>query len=118
MKAYSIDLRTRIVNTYKAGEISQRALAARFCVAKSFVQKLLKQEQQTGCLEPKGHGGGQTPKLNSAQHQVLVELVQAQNDATLPELVEQLAEKTGVRVSCSTLSRTLSRLRLTRKKKR
>jgi arginine repressor len=47
----------------------------------------------------------------------LRELVEADNDATLVQLAERLDERTGVRVSGSTISRTLSKLDITRKKK-
>ena len=116
MKAYSLDLRSRIVKTYKSETISQRALAQRFCVATSFVQKLLKQYRETGNLAPKPHGGGHPTKLSGAQELVLAELVAAKNDATLVELAELLAEHTQVRVSPATVSRTILRLNLTRKK--
>ncbi len=43
MKAYSLDLRQKIIDTYFEGGISQRKLAKRFRVALSFVEKLLKQ---------------------------------------------------------------------------
>ncbi|MBD2067811.1 hypothetical protein H6F93_09800 [Leptolyngbya sp. FACHB-671] len=44
MKAYSLDLREeKIIQVYENEEISQRELAKRFCVAKSFIQKLIKQ---------------------------------------------------------------------------
>jgi transposase len=43
MKAYSIDFRQKILDTYHAEPISQKAIAKRFSVALSFVQKLLKQ---------------------------------------------------------------------------
>ena len=39
MKAYSLDLRQKIINVYEQEEISQRQLAERFCVALSFVVK-------------------------------------------------------------------------------
>ncbi|WP_153009673.1 hypothetical protein [Mastigocoleus testarum] len=41
MKAYSIDLREKIVQAYEQGDTSVRKVASRFGVAKSFVQKLL-----------------------------------------------------------------------------
>jgi transposase len=41
MKAYSIDLREKIVLAYSQGDTSVRKVADRFGVAKSFVQKLL-----------------------------------------------------------------------------
>ncbi len=48
MKAYSLDLRQKIIDVYKQEEISQRQLAQRFCVALSFVVKLLRQYRKTG----------------------------------------------------------------------
>ena len=39
MKAYSLDLRQKIVDVYQSESISQRQLAQRFGVAKSFVIK-------------------------------------------------------------------------------
>ncbi len=41
MKAYSLDLRQKIVDTYKNREGSIRQVPQRFKVARSFVQKLL-----------------------------------------------------------------------------
>lgn len=116
MKAYSLDLRSRIVKTYESETISQRALAKRFCVATSFVQKILKQYRETGSLEAKPHGGGTPAKLSLEHELILAELVAAQNDATLVELAQRLAERTQVSVSPATISRTVLRLKLTRKK--
>ena len=43
MKPYSIEFRQKILEVHEKENISIRSLAQRFCVAKSFVQKLLKQ---------------------------------------------------------------------------
>ncbi len=48
MKAYSLDLRQKIVDTYLKGGISQRHLAKRFRVALSFI----KQYRETGNIVP------------------------------------------------------------------
>lgn len=117
MKAYSGDFRQKIVETYEIEKISQRQLAKRFRVALSFIHKLVKQRKQQGHLKPKPHGGGQKLKFSSEQMIVLGELVQQKNDATLKELSEQLFEKTGVKISSSTISRVLKRLSFTLKKK-
>jgi transposase len=117
MKAYSLDFRRKIVETYVNEPISQRQLAKRFCVSLSFVEKLLKQLRESGDFAPKPHGGGQTPKLNAQQLELLAALVEAQNDATLAELCEQLQQQTQVSISVSTLWRILQQLHLTRKKK-
>ena len=41
MKAYSLDLRQKIIEAYFTDGISQRQLALRFKVALSFIEKLL-----------------------------------------------------------------------------
>ncbi len=53
MKAYSTDLREKIVLAYFLDNISIRETAARFSVAASFVQKLVKQQKIDGNLEAK-----------------------------------------------------------------
>ena len=116
MKVYSLDFRPKIMEVHHEGKASQRQLAKRFNVALSFVEKLIKQEKETGSIAPKGHGGGSKPKLSEAQKQVVAELVAADNDATLVELCEQLEERVGVRVSRSTRGRLTQQLNLTVKK--
>jgi transposase len=117
MKAYSLDFRQKIVNTYFKEDTSQRKIARRFGVALSFVEKLLKQLRETGDLAPKPHGGGPKPKLTAAQRSLVAALVAADNDATLAELCQQLAEQTTITISRSTMGRVLQQLNLTRKKK-
>ncbi len=117
MKAYSLDFRKKIVDTYFKEPISQRKLAKRFDVALSFVEKLLKQLRETGDLAPKTHGGGAKPKLNATHLALVTTLIEADNDATLEELCQQLKEKTTITISRSTMGRVLQQLNLTRKKK-
>ena len=116
MKAYSLDLRQRIINAHKNKENSLRQLASRFKVSLNFVQKLIRRYHNEGTLEPKPHGGGSVAKL--ANHlSVVQQLVEEDNDATLAELCERIEQRTGVKVSQSTLFRVLQKLELTRKKK-
>jgi len=117
MRPHSADLRQRIVTLYEQGEGSIRQLAQRFQVSPDSVRLLVKQYRATGSIEPKPNHGGPQPTLQAAHHEVLRELVEADNDATLVQLAERLDEQTGVRVSGSTISRTLSKLDITRKKK-
>lgn len=104
------------MEVHHAEKTSQRQLAKRFNVALSFIEKLIKQEKETGSIAPKGHGGGAQPKLTPEQKQVVSDLVAAHNDATLDELCDQLEASIGVRVSRSTLSRIVQQLNLTVKK--
>ena len=118
MKAYSLDLRQKIVDIYAAGDISQRKLAKNVGVATSFVQKILKQHRDFGTIDPKIRTE-QTPlKLNPEQLEILRQLVEDQPDATLGELQYRLQQKTDVLISLSTMDRMLRRqLHLTFKKK-
>ena len=116
MKAYSLDLRQKIVDVYQNESISQRQLAKRFSVTKSFVIKLLKQYRETGNLKPLPHGGGARLKVNSEQLQILSELIEEKNDATLEELCQMFYLRTQVVVSRATMGRMSQRLKLTVKK--
>lgn len=117
MKAYSLDLRQKIIDTYLEGQISQRQLAKRFRVALSFVEKLLKQYRETGSLAPQIRRQQTPTKLNQEQLKVLSSIVSAHNDATLEELRLLLEQQTGVLIGRSTLNRMLRLLNLTLKKK-
>lgn len=116
-KAYSLDLRQKIVEAYYKGDISQRKLARQFGVATSFVQKLLKQARETGNLAPKKRISQTPTKLNTEQLEVLGQLVDENNDATLKELCQRLHEHTQVLISISTMDRMLrNKLNITVKK--
>lgn len=117
MKAYSLDLRKKIVEVYATEQISQRKLAERFHVALSFIEKLLKQWRETGDLAPKPHGGGTPPKLTGEQEGLVQTLIESKNDMTLEELCQEVHQQTQVLVSRSTMGRIVQRLNLTRKKK-
>lgn len=118
MKAYSLDFREKIIDVHFTERVSIRKLAQRFGVAKSFIESLLKRLRETGDILPKPHGGGPQAKLNEEQLQLVNALVEADNDATLDELREQLAAKTSISISRSTMGRVVQKLNLTRKKKR
>jgi putative transposase len=117
MKAYSLDLRQKIVDAYAEGNISQRQLARQFRVALSFIEKLLKQHRETGNIAPKVRTEQTPTKLNEEQLKILEQIVKANNDATLDELRYQLEQKTGVLIGRSTVDRMLTKLNLTVKKK-
>ena len=117
MQPYSIDFRQKIIEVYEQEKISIRNLAQRFCVAKSFVQKLLKQYQKTGDIKPKPQGGNSPPKVQGADLVTLTEIIENNNDATLEELCELLKEQTAIEVSRATMGRISQDLNYTFKKK-
>ena len=116
MKAYSIDLREKIIKLHEGGKISQRQLAKQFDVALSFIEKLIKQYRQTGSVEPKKRIEQTPTKLNREQLKVLEKIVEEHNDATLDELSQMLREQTGVLISRVTVDRMLKKLNVTFKK--
>lgn len=117
MKPYSRDFRNKIVETKQKTNESIQQIATRFQVSYSFVRRLLKRYEATATIEPKPHGGGKLPKLNSQQINILSQLVEEDNDATLQQLSARLMEKTGIKVSIPTICRLLQKLELTRRKK-
>lgn len=113
MRAYSNDLRERIVEAVQRGEYSIRQIARLFAVSLSCVVRLLQRYRQTGAVQPKPHAGGPTPKLDAQAQERLLDLVRQHPDATLAELRAQL----GVPCCLMTIARALQRHRITRKKK-
>jgi len=80
MKAYLLDLRQKIIDTYFEGEISQGQLAKRFRVALSFVENCSISRDRKYCSKVRIQ---QTPtKLNQEQLNVLSSIVANNNDAT------------------------------------
>jgi transposase len=70
MKAYSVDLRQKIVAAHLTEKMSIRKVATRFAVSKSFVQKLLNLQRTEGNLQPKTRGKPQFSYLTNAEPEV------------------------------------------------
>ncbi|MEH2005416.1 IS630 family transposase [Nostoc sp.] len=117
MKAYSLDLRQKIIDIYLEGGISQRQLAKRFRVALSFVEKLLKQYREIGSIAPKVRIQQTPRKLNAQQLNILKEIVEVNKDATLNELRSHLQQKIGVLIGQTTMDRMLRMMNIKVKKK-
>ena len=117
-RAYSMDLRERLVACWREERLSQAALAVRFRVSEGTVSHWLRRVETTGSVAPKPHGGGRAPTIDAAGTEVLQALVTEQNDRTLGELGALYAARTGVGPSRSALSRRLIQLGLGRKKSR
>ena len=116
MKAYSVDLREKIVASHIQSHNSIRTVASIFSVSKSLVQKLVKQQKIDGNLQPKHPGKPRVSYLTNAEVE-LRELVAEYPDSTLVELCEYFADKTGNWVGRSAMCAALQRLGLNRKKK-
>jgi transposase len=82
MKAYSLDLRQKILRACDAGLGSQRAIAQLFGVSQSFIEKLLRRRRTSGTITALPHGGGRTPSCDTATLALVRGFVQQQPDAT------------------------------------
>lgn len=112
-RAYSQDLRVRVVQAVDAGA-SRRSVARLFQVSESFVIKLHHRWRMAGTVAPVGTGGGKAYAL--ADHATLVAgWISDEADITLEELRQKLAER-GIVVGRSSIDRFLGQLGLTRKK--
>lgn len=116
MKAYSLDLRQKIVQRYESGGVSQRELARQFQVSLNFIVTLLKRWRIEKTLEPKKRGGVLKPLLTPEIMSFVAEALAARCDLSLTELVECVQEKHQVSVSTKTMSRMLVRENLRYKK--
>src|SRR5919198_4937676 len=115
MKAYSQDLRERILAALQGGEAPQHAIAERFCVSLSFVEKLWRRFRRSGSGAAKPHAGGKRRALKD-HTTFLRRAVETQPEATLEELREWIAAAQGPQVSTATICRELQRLKLPVKK--
>ncbi len=117
MKAYSLDLRQRVVAAYEQGKGSLAEVAEQFNVGQTFLKKMLRQKRETGSVAPLAHGGGRQPSLSEKEHRLLRKKVKEQPDISLAELQEHLSAKTSVTVSLPTIHRSLRTSGLSRKKR-
>ena len=110
--AYSMDYRTAVARAYDECE-SSGEVAEQFGCSESWVWRLIQQRRERGTLRPLGSARHDDQRrYDDADEQKIRELIRARPDATLAEVARAL----GKRAHPSTVSRTLARLGLPRKK--
>ena len=107
MKAYSNDLRERVAAACAAPGATQTAVAARFCVSVSFVEKLRQRQRASGSVAAWPHRSGPAPLLGAAARAELVACLRQQPDAPLDELRVWVAALGGPAVSVATMGRAV-----------
>ncbi len=117
MRAYSQDLRERILRAVRGREALQEAIAQRFTVSRSFVERLWQRGRQTGNCAALPHGGGRSRSLRPAEG-LLRQLVAEDPDIALVTLCVRVERRLRIRVSAKTMCLEIQRLRLPRKKSR
>jgi transposase len=101
-KAYSLDLRERVVRFVEAGH-SCHAAARHFTVSVAFVVKLCAAFRRTGSFAPRPEGGWRYSKLDP-HRDFLLRRVAETSDLTMPDLAAELASL-GTRVTPASISR-------------
>ena len=112
MKAYSADLRERVLAACDAGE-KTKAVAERFDVSASWVRRVTQVRRESGRTAPLARSNG--PAAGWADHaEAIREAIRLTPDATLDEHHARLA----LPLSRATLARAVAALGLSRKKSR
>ena len=109
MRAYSMDLRKRVLADSDAG-LPTKAVADKYGVSRTWVRRLKQRRRETGQIEA-GVPSGRPRKIDREK---LAELVAAYPDATLVELRERL----GVQCAPTAIWMALDAMKITFKKKR
>ena len=110
MRAYSMDLRERVLRECDAG-LSAAAVAAKYHVSASWVRRLKQRRRETGEIAPRAQRYGPRPRL--APHlTTLAALIDEQPDRTLAELQAALPTP----ASLATIWRAVRKLGFTLKK--
>ena len=115
-RAYTAELRERVLLTCERGGLSRSRIAELFGVGESTLCRWRQAWRTEGRREAKPPAGGPAPRLDEAALGRLKELVAESNDRTLAEYAASLRERAGVEASGPTVCRALKKLALTRKK--
>jgi transposase len=106
MRAYSLDLRQRVMKAYDENKWTVGQIAERFKVGEWWVHKLKRQRQCEGHIAPRKGKVGKPRSLTPQEVNRLERYVDAHSDATL----EQMREKLGTTCTIITIHNTLRRL--------
>lgn len=113
MRAYSIDLRERLVKAVAKG-LSRREAARRLDVGAATAVRWARQWERTGTLTAAVGKPGRSPL--EAHADFLLDLWTKQPDITLEELQTELARERNVRTGLSSIHRFFARRDITFKK--
>ena len=106
MRAYSLDLRERVMKAYDEGKWTVGQIADRYKVGEWWVHKLKRQRKAGGDLGPRKGKVGQPRRIDAEQINRLTRYVDQHPDATL----ERIHEELGVDCTLVTIHHTLKRL--------
>jgi transposase len=110
VRAYSMDLRERVVAAVDAG-LTQSQAAARFGVSLRTVERYLVRRRATGSLAATEQRHGREPMVRQALQAWLPARLDAAADATLAEHVAAFVAAGGQPVSLASMSRAIAACR-------
>ena len=116
MKAYSTDLRERILDAHARG-LSRRKLIELFQVSQGSITRWLRQQRVSSDLTPRTPPG-RARSIPAEQEAALRHQLEAAPDATLATHAAQWAADYGTSLSTWTLARAIRRIGWSRKKSR
>jgi transposase len=114
MRAYSVDLRERIVEAVKVKGLGKPAVAELYGVSRATVYRYLELDR-AGELQPRIRPG-QPPRLDEEACRKLLEQVKENNDLSLEEHALKFSEEQGVELKKSSIANYFARLGVKRKK--
>ncbi len=115
MKAYSEDLRKKIVDAVEQRGMKQSEAARTFDISFASVKRYVSKSRQGRSLSP-GKAPGKRPAMDERASRVLEEDLKERPFITLQQRCEYLWAVASVEVSRSTLCRAIKRMNSTRKK--
>ena len=118
VRAYSLDLRERVLALVDAAELPRAVIAELLGVSRRWMDKMISQRRRLGHLSPLGHAGGAVAKLDAAGREDLRAVWAAQPDASLAEMARALVAVGAPAISVPTVHQALAAMNLTRKKRR
>jgi transposase len=116
MKAYSMDLRKRVLAVYDSGQSTLKQVAEQFQVTTRWIQQLRHRRERYGSIAPYPQNQGRKPAFRGVELSQLNDFVRTHPDATLEEIKDYFSSK----VDCSIVAihHALKRLGWRYKKKR
>ena len=115
MRAYSEDLRQRVVQAVANGE-RPAEVAETYQIALATVDRYVARQRELGTLKPKPKPG-RPRKITRSDEVALRTQVEQNPDAILAEHCERWAESSKKVLSVATMHRAIARLGMTRKKR-
>ena len=115
-KAFSKDLRERVVQAYRKGTLTIQEVANLFSISKSAVEKYLRISRQSGDLTPL-KGSGRPPVLDKKNPNRLKMMILSSSDKRLIDYSISFEEKTGIHLPISTLWNACKKMNIRRKKR-